>query len=52
MRGYPEFAHIGFKVLCSIWGLRTIVHMNFIEDYKRQKLLLLQNNFQQQKQLK
>ncbi len=52
MRGYPEFAHIGFKVLCSIWGLRSILHMNFMEDYKRKKILLLQNHSQEQKQLK
>jgi hypothetical protein len=52
MRGYPEFAHIGFKVLCSIWGLRSILHMNFMEDYKRKKFLFLQNHSQEQKQLK
>ncbi len=52
MRGYPDFAHIGFKVLCSIWGLRTIQHMSFLEDYKRQKYNLLKSSFEASKQLK
>ncbi len=52
MKGYPEFAHIGFKVLCSIWGLRTIQHMFFIEDYKRNKYTLLKASIQMPKQLK
>ncbi len=51
MKGYPEFAHIGFKFLCSIWGLRSIQHMFFIEDYKRNKYNLLKSSLQQKKQL-
>lgn len=41
---YPEFGHIGFKIICSVFMLRTIVHYSFSEEYMRDK-------FQQQKKL-
>ena len=41
---YPEFGHIGFKILCSVFMLRTIVHYTYSEEYMRDK-------FQQQKKL-
>ena len=41
---YPEFGHIGFKILCSVFMLRTIVHYTYSEDYMREK-------FQQQKRI-
>lgn len=41
---YPEFGHLGFKIICSVFMLRTIVHYTFSEDYMREK-------FQQQKKL-
>jgi hypothetical protein len=41
---YPEFGHIGFKILCSVFMLRTIVHYTYSEEYMRDK-------FQHQKRL-
>ena len=41
---YPEFGHIGFKILCSVFMIRTIVHYSYSEDYMREK-------FQQQKRI-
>lgn len=41
---YPEFGHIGFKILCSVFMLRTIVHYTYSEEYMREK-------YQQQKKL-
>jgi len=41
---YPEFGHIGFKILCSVFMLRTIVHYSYSEEYMKEK-------FQQQRKL-
>ena len=41
---YPEFGHIGFKIICSVFMFRTIVHYSYSEEYMRDK-------FQQQKKL-
>lgn len=38
---HPELHHIGFKIITTLWFLRSAQHMYFIEDYKRQKWQLL-----------
>jgi hypothetical protein len=41
---YPDFGHIGFKIICSYFMFRTVMHFNYRENYMQQK-------FNQQKQM-
>ena len=35
---YPEFGHIGFKLLCAFWGWRSIQYMHITSQQRQQKL--------------
>ena len=34
---YPEFGHIGFKIICSYFMFRTMMYFNYSEKYMQQK---------------
>ena len=35
---YPEYAHLGFKILCTFWGIHSINYMN-IMIHQKQKII-------------
>ena len=45
---YPEFAHIGFKILCTIWGVHTIRYMETTMWQRERKLTYLQKMVEKQ----
>jgi hypothetical protein len=49
---HEPFAHLGFKILVTIWGMCTIGYMNRSLELKIQKINLLQNQKLQLKQNK
>lgn len=50
MKGYPEYAHLGFKFLCAFWGFQNITYMYASMDYRQKKYDLLKASFELQKQ--
>ena len=40
---YQEYAHIGFKILCTIWGVHTIRYMEITVRQQADKLEYLKN---------
>ncbi len=40
---YPEYAHIGFKILCTIWGFHTIRYMETTMWQRERKLEYLKS---------
>jgi hypothetical protein len=43
MGGYPEFGHIGFKILCACWGIASVNYMRESIECKIQKLRILKD---------
>ena len=39
---YPEFGHIGFKFICSVFMFNVVGHLSRKEDYMRMKLEMMQ----------
>jgi hypothetical protein len=41
---YPEYAHLGFKFLCSAWGFISINYMSATLEQRERKLAILSKN--------
>jgi len=42
MNNYPELGHIGFKILCTIYGFTSIQYMYATVEQRYKKISLLQ----------